>query len=930
MKKRIITTLFVLLIIVGIQDKASSQNEFQIDYYSNSSAMDMDIFAGVQKTTSGYAIAGMVNGVSAPLIQSVLIATDSTGTVTWAKQIKDGAFLSFKNLYVSDLQTTAAGGYIMTGSFNDTHAMLLAVDGAGNNIFSKTYGNANEFGNRVKELSGGGYIVAGSTQMKSLNADKDSSSIYVFKTDANGNYSWGKTYTLSGSFDSQDAVNDVVEIPSGYVFAGYQSQPNGADTTTNILVFKTDVNGTLQWMKSYGVIGSNEGAFSINTLANGNLIVGGYTDAAGIGASSIAVLELNATNGNLISSHDYSVGLFADQLGSIQQMSNGGIGIIGWTIGLQWQSFLLTLNSSYTPVIAKTYNSFIGGLFTKGQQVPGGFLIGSMIGTTSYQLHMIKTGLNGSSSCNESNISASQYTYTPSVTSITPTVYTVGSESAFTASLTSITPSTNIECIVLPLVADAGFDQTICSGTTTTIGGAPTATYGLAGYTYLWSSTPAGFTSTDANPVVSPTTTTLYIVTVTDANGSTSTSQANVFVVPIPTATALNSGPICIGDALALTGGDNGMTSYNWTGPDGFSSTLQNPSVSNSATIAMAGTYTLTVSNGTCTNTAATTVTVNTLPTADAGPDVTMCQGTPTSLNATGGVTFTWSPISGLSDPNVGNPIANPVTNTTYIVTVANVAGCTASDNLVITVLPAAPVSAGLDTAICLGASAGLLATSTGSGTYSWSPATGLSATNINDPIATPVATTTYVVNLAYANGCSATDDVTVTVNPIPTVTLSITPSGFAYVGQIITITATPIPANINAQYYFYVNNILVQSGTNNIYQTNTLTNGQVVSATVLESGCLSSIDSIMPDIKPIPNAFIPDGTNITNKKFVSGLSLTVINRWGQKLYEGTDGWDGTYNGKLVFAGTYFYIIHLSDLQGGITDLKGSVTVVQN
>jgi len=683
-------------------------------------------------------------------------------------------------------------------------------------------------------------------------------------------------------------------------------------------------------MKSYGSIGSNEAAFSVNLLSNGDLIVGGYTDASGIGATALAVLELNASNGNLVSSNAYSVGLFANQLGSIQETSTGQIAIIGWSIGISWQSFLLTLNAAYTPVFAKTYNSFIGGIFTKGEEVPGGYIIGSMIGTTGYQLHMIKTASNGASGCDETNINATQYGYTPLVTSVTPSEYTVGSATVFTVALTAITPTTNIECIVLPLASDAGTDQTICAGSSTNIGGSPTASYGIPGYTYLWDSSPAGFTSTDANPLVSPSVTTTYTVTVTDANASTSTSSMNVFVLPIPSATATSNSPVCIDGAITLTGGDNGMTSYSWTGPDGFTSTDQSPTVTNSATSAMTGNYVLTISNGACTNMDSTMVTVNPLPIAEAGSDVTICQGTSTSLNATGGATYSWSPVTGLTNPNTGTPVASPATTTSYTVTVTSAVGCTATDSLLITVLPAAPVNAGQDTAICLGQSVHLSASSSGSGTYSWSPVAGLSATNIHNPIATPGATTTYIVTLAYANGCSATDNVLITVNPIPTLTLTSDPPGFTYVGQVVTITATPTPADANAEYYFYVNNILVESGQSNIYQTSTLTNGQVVSVTVLESGCLSPIDSIIPDIKPIPNAFIPDGDNDLNKLFVPGLDLTIINRWGQQLYEGSAGWDGKYNGDLVSPGTYYYIIRLRDVQNIVTTLKGSVTVVQN
>ena len=400
-------------------------------------------------------------------------------------------------------------------------------------------------------------------------------------------------------------------------------------------------------MKTYGDIGSNEEAFSINLLSNGDLLVGGYTDKVGLGASSVAVLELNAANGNLVSSSAYSVGLLADQLGSIQQTSSGGIAIVGWAIGLNYQSFLLNLNSSYTPVSAKTYNSFIGGLFTKGEQVPGGYVIGSMIGTTSYQLHMIKTDANGSSgsSCTESSVAPTQYSYTPSEASITPTVYSVGSASSFTASLTSITPTTTVECSVLPVSANAGTNQTICSGASTTIGGSPTASNGTPGYTYSWSSSPAGFSSSVANPVVSPTTNTTYTVTVTDNTMATATSSVVITVNPLPSATAGNNGPVCPGTTLSLAGGPAGMAGYSWSGPNSFTSSNQSPTVSISATAAMAGTYIVTVTNGGCTNTASTVVIINPSPSATANNNGPICAGT--ALNLTGGPagmsSYSWS-----------------------------------------------------------------------------------------------------------------------------------------------------------------------------------------------------------------------------------------------------------------------------------------------
>ena len=78
------------------------------------------------------------------------------------------------------------------------------------------------------------------------------------------------------------------------------------------------------------------------------------------------------------------------------------------------------------------------------------------------------------------------------------------------------------------------------------------------------------------------------------------------------------------------------------------------------------------VTNAGCEGDAHVTVTVNPLPTAFAGLDAAFCAGGSVQLSATGGTTFTWSPSTGLSNPNIGNPVANPTSTTTYVVTVGD------------------------------------------------------------------------------------------------------------------------------------------------------------------------------------------------------------------------------------------------------------------
>jgi len=84
-----------------------------------------------------------------------------------------------------------------------------------------------------------------------------------------------------------------------------------------------------------------------------------------------------------------------------------------------------------------------------------------------------------------------------------------------------------------------------------------------------------------------------------------------------------------------------------------------------------------------------TAVTVTVMePSADAGPDVTIIKGRSTTLEASGGDSYSWSPAVGLSNPNVANPVATPESTTTYKVTITTAGGCTFTDEVTVTVLP--------------------------------------------------------------------------------------------------------------------------------------------------------------------------------------------------------------------------------------------------
>ena len=163
-------------------------------------------------------------------------------------------------------------------------------------------------------------------------------------------------------------------------------------------------------------------------------------------------------------------------------------------------------------------------------------------------------------------------------------------------------------------------------------------------------------------------------------------------------------------------------------------------------------------------------------------PDGSVCSGSSTQLEASGGDTYLWSPDDGLDNPNTSNPVATPGSTTTYTVTIhentCNETG-TLSTNVTVLPLPAVHATSANDLTCSVGSSQ---LNATGATSYIWSPSTGLNNTIIANPVASPEGTTLYTVTGKDAEGCTNSDTVTVktdfSMNALYLLPNSFTPNG--------------------------------------------------------------------------------------------------------------------------------------------------------
>lgn len=486
-----------------------------------------------------------------------------------------------------------------------------------------------------------------------------------------------------------------------------------------------------------------------------------------------------------------------------------------------------------------------------------------------------------------------------------------------------------------PTITATATPSTICVGQFSNLNASGASTY-------VWN--PGNLTGSAVT--VTPVVTTTYTVVGTSAAGCTGTTQVTVTVQAcnVPQVSFLaNDTVLCVGDCINFTDmSTNAPSSWSWTfaGASTPTSTLQNPT---NICYPAAGTYAVTLvatntnGNGSLTKTGY--IIVNPPPTANAGPNATICNGQQTTLNGSGGVTYAWQP-GNLSGSSV---IVQPASTTNYSLTVTDANGCTATASVTITVttctVPVASLTVS-DNMICESSCVNFTDMSTGSPTgWSWSfpggtPSTSSQQNPTNICYNTPG---NYNVTLITTNAFGSdtiimSNYISVgaqnTVDAGPFVTIAI--------GNSTTLTATGGLGNYSWLPATGLNCTLCQSPVANPTVTTTYT------VTYTNSfGCVATdtvtVDVIIAYSIFVPSAFSPNGDGTNDILFVRGagiktLDFIVYDRFGEKVFESSaivDGWDGTFHGKDMNTGIFVWYVTAEFFDGQTQILKGDVSLVR-
>jgi gliding motility-associated-like protein len=470
-------------------------------------------------------------------------------------------------------------------------------------------------------------------------------------------------------------------------------------------------------------------------------------------------------------------------------------------------------------------------------------------------------------------------------------------------------------------------------------------------YSYLWSPASSLDNPNSANPVATPDSTTTYTLIASTQYGCESPPVTVTIVVrPTPVAEAGPQQTICEGDSVQLMGGyyytttDSANPSqiyYAWTPGTGLlsDSTVTSPWVNPT----QSGFYYLEVRHNTCHTLDSVLVTVipglNSWVDADTG---ITCAGGSVQLSAGGGLggaSYQWIPATGLSDPNISNPVATPGTSTVYSVIISE-GGCSDTLSVPLEILPM-PEAAILSSVRegCPDFTVSFLDASSNGIQWVWNFGDG-QISNQQNPTHTYSQPGEYQVTLTTANigGCKAASNPVIirvadpgqaefTANPELPAMVSLPNTAIQFLDQSL----RPMT------WRWEFGDGRESAEQNPVHAYNQPGEYMITLTTTTPEGCQTSVTHgpvvvYTPDLF-IPNVFTPNADGVNDGFLVQytgsqPFQINIYDRWGVMLFTSknkTEAWDGTTGkGEAVAEGTYYYTVNI-----GGKDYTGNVTLMR-
>jgi gliding motility-associated-like protein len=391
---------------------------------------------------------------------------------------------------------------------------------------------------------------------------------------------------------------------------------------------------------------------------------------------------------------------------------------------------------------------------------------------------------------------------------------------------------------------------------------------------------------------------------------------------------------ICLGDTIALRSEAPGKITWR---PAGFLDFATGNRVS--AFPATNTRYYAEVNDNNCINTDSMMVRVVPEVTLVMPADTIICLGDPIRLMAqSNGIRLDWRPQTGLSNPEILQPMATPLQHTTYTLT-TRVGGCVRTDSVSITVVAYPTAFAGNDTSICYNTPVSLLGDGNGS-RFEWLPAQ--SVANPTQPLtnAMPNTPTNFVLKVFDNKGCPKPGTDTVFVFVSPPLNLKITNDTNAIVGVPLSLSAT---GGLTYQWSpaTYLNDAAIPDPVALFTQDHNAFTYKVV--TLADNGCGDSATiTIRAFVKGryiyMPTGFTPngDGLNDILKPTLTAVkkleTYIIFNRYGEIVFETKEmgkGWDGIWKGKPQPNGLFTWMVRVKLYDDSISVEKGTVSLIR-